>query len=356
MMEETPATIVVTRLAEMTDVILVLPELYSACRSNPGVRFVFVTRKSLARLFVNTPPNLTVEGISVADYKGIKGGLRLFKALRAKWDFMTYVDLNGTLLTRTVGFLSRLNGIRTSSAKKDTRAREALIRANNKVMLPLTLQRLLYRDALRHAGIKVDPATFTGIYGAGGKGDPALFAAITKEKEEGEKWIGIAPFAKHKGKIYPLKSMEKVVEELSHEPGTRIFLLGGGDEEIAVLKEWEGRYPGVISVASKSAGFAVEYALMSHLDVMLTMDSANMHLASLVGIEVVTVWGATHPYCGFMGWNQREADNVQLAMPCRPCALYGDRPCGRGDYRCLSAIKPKVIVERVKSVVFPEKQ
>ena len=43
-----------------------------------------------------------------------------------------------------------------------------------------------------------------------------------------------------------------------------------------------------------------ELNLMSHLDVMLSMDSANMHLASLVNIPVVSVWGATHPYAGFM--------------------------------------------------------
>lgn len=350
-MDERAATIVVTRIAEMTDVILVLPELYSACRSNPGVRFVFVTRKSLAPLFVNAPENLTVVGINRADYRGLGGARRLFRALRDKWDFATYIDLNGTLLTRTMGILGRLNGIRVTEARQDKRARNALIRPNNKVMLPLTQQRLLYRDAMRRAGVKVDPAAFSGIYGAGGKGDPGRFAAITEPKKEGERWIGIAPFAKHRGKIYPLDMMETVVEELSRLPQTKIFLLGGGDEEIAVLKEWEKAYEGVISVASKSAGFATEYALMSYLDVMLTMDSANMHLASLVGIEVVTVWGATHPYCGFMGWNQREADNVQLAMPCRPCALYGDRACSRGDYKCLSAIRPKVIADRVKAVL-----
>ena len=87
---------------------------------------------------------------------------------------------------------------------------------------------------------------------------------------------------------------------------------------------------------------------MSHLDVMVSMDSANMHLASICGTRVVSVWGATHPFAGFMGWNQSTADAVQADMPCRPCSIYGNRPCLRGDYACLTSIQPEAIVQKVE--------
>ena len=74
------------------------------------------------------------------------------------------------------------------------------------------------------------------------------------------------------------------------------------------------------------------------------MDSANMHMASLVGTRVVSVWGATHPYAGFLGYGQREADCIQRNMPCRPCSVYGNKPCQYGDYRCLTTITPNAIV------------
>ena len=74
---------------------------------------------------------------------------------------------------------------------------------------------------------------------------------------------------------------------------------------------WRERYPGVISLADKRYGFAVELSLMSRLDVMISMDSANMHLASLVEVPVVSVWGATHPYCGFLGWRQSDSGVVE---------------------------------------------
>ena len=90
---------------------------------------------------------------------------------------------------------------------------------------------------------------------------------------------------------------------------------------------------------------------MSKLDVMLSMDSANMHLASLVGIPVVSVWGATHPYAGFMGWNQSIENAVQVDLYCRPCSIYGNKPCYRGDYACMNLIKPEQIIQKIDNII-----
>ena len=88
---------------------------------------------------------------------------------------------------------------------------------------------------------------------------------------------------------------------------------------------------------------------MSHLDTMVSMDSANMHLASLTGTRVVSVWGATHPYCGFMGWQQKEEDAVQInTLSCRPCSVFGNKPCHRGDFACMNNILPEEIIQRIE--------
>ena len=86
-------------------------------------------------------------------------------------------------------------------------------------------------------------------------------------------------------------------------------------------------------------------------NVMVSMDSSNMHMASLVGCPVVSVWGATHPFAGFMGWGQKEADTVQVDLPCRPCSIYGNKPCIRGDYACLNSIEPETVANHVESVL-----
>ncbi|MBP5712127.1 MAG: glycosyl transferase family 1, partial [Prevotella sp.] len=94
-----------------------------------------------------------------------------------------------------------------------------------------------------------------------------------------------------------------------------------------------------------------ELILMSHLDLMISMDSANMHLASLVNTPVVSVWGATHPYAGFLGWNQSPENIVQMDLPCRPCSVYGRKQCLRGDIACMGSITPQSIVDKVEAIL-----
>ncbi len=156
--------------------------------------------------------------------------------------------------------------------------------------------------------------------------------------------IGIAPFAAHKGKIYPLEKMEQVVAALS-KSGEKIYLFGGGEEEVSILESWAAKYPNTECVAGKMS-MSEELELIRSLRVMITMDSSNMHLASLVGTRVVSVWGATHPMAGFLGVGQKEEDCIQRNLPCRPCSIYGNKPCRFGDYRCLN-IDPQTIIERV---------
>jgi ADP-heptose:LPS heptosyltransferase len=90
-----------------------------------------------------------------------------------------------------------------------------------------------------------------------------------------------------------------------------------------------------------------EALLMSHLHVMLTMDSANMHLAALVNTPVLSIWGATHPFAGFLGWRQSLENVIQVDMACRPCSIYGSKPCSKGDYPCLNRITPEEVVARI---------
>ena len=140
--------------------------------------------------------------------------------------------------------------------------------------------------------------------------------------------------------------MEQVIKALSQRERTTVFLFGGGEEETRQIADLCAQYPNV-QAAKSQHGLAGELALMGQLDVMLSMDSANMHLASLVGTPVVSIWGGTHPYAGFLGWNQKPDDCVQIDLPCRPCSVYGNKPCLRSDYACLNGITPEQIIAKL---------
>ena len=89
---------------------------------------------------------------------------------------------------------------------------------------------------------------------------------------------------------------------------------------------------------------------MQHLDLMLCVDSSNMHLASLAGVPIVSIWGGTHPDVGFHPYGIKDENILQISreeLPCRPCSVYGKEKCYRGDFACLTSISPTAVVEKI---------
>jgi ADP-heptose:LPS heptosyltransferase len=115
------------------------------------------------------------------------------------------------------------------------------------------------------------------------------------------------------------------------------------------VQQWEEEIFSVFNVAGKYS-FEDELAIISNVDKMVSMDSANMHLASLFNVPVVSIWGATHPFAGFYGWAQEEANIVQTNLECRPCSVFGNKPCYRGDHACMNRIGEAMIVNKIISL------
>lgn len=339
----------IARFSALGDVAMTVPAVYSVCRAYPGTQFTMVTQQVAASLFVGAPANLTVKGVDVKGrYRGPKGMWRLVGELTAERKIDVYIDLHDVIRSRLIGLFCRLRGIAVYRIDKGRKEKRRLTNSHHKQLSPLTPTVERYAQTFRRAGLAFRD-TFSSIFPD--KADSAQFSEITCPKREGEMWIAIAPFAKHAGKIYPPELMKTAVDKLSARPNTRIFLFGGGGEEKTMLENWASECDNIQSLAGKRYGFSKELALLSHADVMLSMDSANMHLASLVGLPVVSVWGATHPYCGFTGWHQRKGMEVQIDLPCRPCSVFGNKPCKREDYACLRGIPPEMVVARIEQAL-----
>lgn len=163
------------------------------------------------------------------------------------------------------------------------------------------------------------------------------------------KVVGVAPFAQHQGKIWPKDSMLELLSLLNAKQCYQIKLFGSKDEA-AELKSWAEGLKNVEVVAGRFA-FAEELDQISHLDLMVSMDSSNMHFASCKGVPVVSIWGATHPKRGFYGWRQDPSWAVQADLPCRPCSKFGDKPCRFGDYRCMKSVTPQMVLSKIEEVL-----
>lgn len=348
-------SVLMARFSALGDVAMTVPAIYSACRAYPDVEFVMLTRPAMTSIFVNAPANLTLVGVDLKGaYSGIGAMRRLAAELKARYQPDVFIDLHNVLRTRLLSLWLRLRGVPSVHIFKPRAKRRALTRRHNKVMLPLVSQRARYREAFFKAGLGFSEQ-FDGLYDGRGHADPSLFAAVTPPKEAGELWVGIAPFAAHPGKVYPPEMTERVVARLQADADAgvplKVFLFGGGPAETEILDSWASRYDAVRSLAGMKLGFAAELALFNHLDAVLTMDSANMHLAAIAGAPVLSIWGATHTYCGFKGWRQSPNDTIELPLDCRPCSVFGDKPCFRGDHLCMRAIKPETVYARLAKLL-----
>ncbi len=338
--------IVITRLSALGDVAIAVPVVREMAIQNPEHHFYMVSMPIVAPLFRDLP-NLTFIAFDKnGRHKGWLGVLKLFIELQhLKVDAIA--DLHDVLRTKLLRALFRISGKQVAIINKGRSDKEILTEKGYQQAHPLTPTTERYKAVFESLELKeVDLHNFSlNIETQWINTELELFYGTKRGK-----WIGIAPFAQHKGKQLPLDILEKVIAYFSKKEDTTLFLFGAGKTEGAQLKKWAETFSNVYSTANR---FEIdeEVMLMKCLDIMLTMDSANLHLASLVAIPVVSIWGSTHPYAGFYGLNQSEDLIIQRELACRPCSIYGNKPCRFGTNECLTAIDAKHIIAKMEAVL-----
>lgn len=338
--------ILVIRFSAFGDVAMTLPALYSVAKAYPNYTFYMLTSKNFEGLFANQLPNIKVIGVDLKLYKGVGGLLQLATEIGKSYKIDAVADLHGVLRSQFIRSYFFLRGKKVKSIDKDRAKKKAIV----KHKAPLTqLKHSIdrYRDVFSELGLNSEMC-FTSYFESKIR-NVAELNNLSFDVSKSN--IGIAPFAMHAEKMYPVDKMEEVLKAIAAESNTHIYLFGGGKKEKEKFEEWEAKYSNVTSVIGKLT-LEKELLLISYLSVLVSMDSANMHLASLVNTPVVSVWGATHPYLGFYGYNQPPNNAVQLNdLDCRPCSVFGNVPCWRGDHACMNRISPQTIVEKINRVL-----
>lgn len=328
-------TYLIIRLATLGNVAMTVPVVASLSRRYPNDRFIFAAKKDLGAMFASMP---NVEFQEVDNHLDWKGVLALWRRWRDKTDAV--IDLQDVPRTRVLRLLLRLSGKRVTSVRYG-RVRKHIITilGIGKRALPSEFER--YRDAFRRAGLETNDL-FESLPVNG------TAAQVVNERygtKEG-RWIGLAPFAKSRSNMLPYRVTKNIIELLTRDPETRVFLFGAGQVECEMLRQWASVFPRTESVAGQLR-LKEELELMRQLDVMICMDSANQHLSSLVGLRAVSVWCATHPMIGFAGWKQKEEDIIQRHdLRCRPCTCHGTNHCRYGNFACRE-INAETIIQQI---------
>ena len=325
----------IIRFSSIGNVAMTVPVVASLSRRYPDDQFIIAAKKDLRAMFVSMP---NVQYHEVDNHLDWHGVVALWKELRHQVDAV--IDLQSVRRTRVLDWLMRFSGKRVTRVHYG-RLRKHLITiwGIGHKQLPSEFER--YRDAFRRAGLETDE-DFTALP----VNKTAAKSVRTRFGQKEGRWIGLAPFAKRRSNMLPYRVTKDIIEQLSKEEHTHVFLFGAGKVECEMLRQWSTVFPRTVSVAG-SLNLAEELELMRHLDAMICMDSANQHLSSLVGVRAISVWCATHPMIGFMGWKQHIEDIVQRNdLRCRPCACHGANHCRYGNYACRQ-IEAETIVNKI---------
>ena len=331
--------ILVLRFSSLGDVALTVPALKSVLNAVPDLECVVATRKPFAPLFAQLPRTELFFLEPKGKHKGLSGLLRFRKELLALHRPDLLIDLHSVLRSQVLRILFRWSGIPSWHFAKQRKLRAERTRKRNKVRTPLASVVEGYLKVFLSAGLSTAPLQ-----------GPWLNSSARSERS-GRSPIGFAPLASSPQKSWSESGSKELVRKWVDQ-GRKVWLFGGPDEKEALHRIAQG-LDGVEVIPDSSKGLKDDLERISDLEVMVSMDSANMHLAALAGIPTVSIWGATHPDMGFapLGENHRYVQVDVEELPCRPCSVFGQTPCHRGDLACLGRIDTAQVANTVNELL-----
>lgn len=337
--------ILIIRLSALGDVAMTVPVIRALVGQHPNCEVTVVSKPFLEPLFKELN-NVSFFAADVkGKHKGILGLYKLFRELN-KLEITHVADFHNVLRSKILRFFYSFTSVKKAVIDKGRDEKKALTRENNKVFKKLKTSVQRYADVLNQIGFNVKLSEQKKM-----KKKP-LNSSLFEEKSE--VWIGVAPFAAFEGKMYPLGLMKEVVDQISKKG--KVLLFGGGKKEVEILNQWEYDFNNTINIAGKIS-LEEELNLISHLDVMLSMDSGNAHLAAMQNVDTVTIWGVTHPYAGFTPFNQEEHCILPdlKKYPKLPCSVYGNKVF-EGYEDVMRSIPVNLIVEKISSLIKSKKE
>ena len=327
----------------MGDVAMTVPVIRAFVAQNPNIKITVVSRPFFQPFFDGIE-NVSFFGVDLNHrHKGFIGLLRLFSDLR-KLNIDAVADLHNVLRSKIVRTLFALSGKKVAATDKGRAEKKALTSLTNKVFAPVKPMVERHVETFKKLGFSVDLTNPKFPEKA------ILLEDILKiTGTKNQNWIGIAPFAQYESKVYPIDLMQQVIDGLTKNKNCKIFLFGGGEKEIQLLNQLQNQHENVLVLAGKIQ-FKQELEVISNLDLMLSMDSGNAHISSMLGVKVITLWGATHPYAGFKPFNQPDdfcLTSDRDKYPLLPTSIYGNKKT-EGYDEVMRTILPITIIDKIE--------
>jgi heptosyltransferase-2 len=271
---------------------------------------------------------------------GLIGFLRLAGELRAAGYDAAFLA-QGSLRSAMLAFVARVSpriGFATSAGSW------------------LYTTKVPYRDDLHHAARLLQLSRPNGREPSDDETHPTLapgpeererVSALLREcgVREGERLVALAPGSVWATKRWPYYA--ELAQKLS--PDARIVIVGGpGDASLAA--EIRAAVPTAVD-ATGALSLLASAELIGRCAVIVTNDSAPLHLASAMATPTVAIFGPTVPDFGFGPLAPSRAVVGHESLACRPCDRHGPRRCPLKHFRCMRELTPELVAERARSLL-----
>lgn len=331
------------RLSAMGDVALTLPAIRAFRKDYPENELIVLTRPAFAPFFASDPGIVLFTPDLKRRHKGLPGIWKIYCDLLKHGRIDCVTDLHDVIRSKILGLIFRSKGTPVYVIDKGRKEKRSLVSGRKKYRLKHSVER--YAEVFAAAGFNISPVRGKCIVSGKEAGKKAAEMLSGKALVN----IGIAPFAKHHLKQWPVEKMISLMKMISSKTKVQFWLFGAA-EESALHEDIEKVIPDAVSLCGKLS-LEEELAVMERLSFMIAMDSSNMHMAALCGTKVVSIWGATDPMAGFGAWGQPEEYSLGIShsdLQCRPCSVYGKGTCRRGDFACMEWLTPEMVFNRIE--------
>ncbi|RUM59323.1 MAG: lipopolysaccharide heptosyltransferase II [Persephonella sp.] len=185
---------------------------------------------------------------------------------------------------------------------------------------------------------------------------PELF--LTKEEDkfyqkynlEDKGYILVAPGSKWKTKRWTDRGFSKVINYFLEE-NEKVVLIGSDED-----KEFTYRILSSIKKDKSLLNLVGEtslresFSLIKHGKVLISNDSAPVHMAVAFNTPVVDIYGPTVKEFGFFPYRNGIVVEVE-GLKCRPCGLHGHNSCPIKTYECMEKITSNMVIEAVYKIL-----
>lgn len=337
--EETLASvkILIIKIGALGDVILISPSICAIRKKFPHAKIKLLTGVDKREIFANSP---YINDIIVCDFKerdrGIRGFFRVAGKLRYE-DFDIVVDLQNNKKSHMLSFLS-------SAPRRCGYDNGKLSFLLNKKVKDVKLSMDPVRHQLKVLGL-------LGIYDV----EKKLNIWLSKEDEEwatrflDSHWVkgGVRLVAMNLGasprwvtKLWPVEYFADISNRLAKNLNVRILLVGAESSSPIACEFLKRAKCKPINALGKT-NIPRLAALIKRCSVLVSSDSAPLHVASAVNTPFVALFGPTDPERHLVPSGNYTV--LRKDMSCSPC--YSAH-C-RLHYKCMRSITPDEVYEAV---------